>query len=70
MHTLVSKHMSYFSSCNSVSLGFLLKFFFPQNKLLRQCIEHVEACRDLRRKIGIGGSGSSQKGSRETVLCV
>ena len=43
--------------------------FFLQVKLLRQCLQHVAACRDLRKKLGIGGSCSTQKGSRATVLC-
>ena len=44
------------------------KFFF-QTKLLRKCLGHVDACRVLRKKIGIGGLNSSLKGDKNIFLC-
>ena len=61
------------STCESILVRSVIDspiFDFLQNKLLRQCLEHVEACRDLRKKIGIGGLCNSQKGSRNNVLCL
>ena len=45
-----------------------LNFLF-QTKLLRQCLGHVDACRVLRKKIGIGGLNSSLKGDKNIFLC-